>query len=331
MPEEGYPVSPKPEMLTFEEIARLVRIAAGLGIEKVRLTGGEPLVRKELPALVGEIADIPTIRDISVTTNGFLLPRMAHDLARSGLHRVNISLDTLDPVRFVEIARRGDLATVMDGIRSAQDAGLSPIKINCVLLRGMNDHEVADFAAWTLREDVHVRFIEVMPIRWNLDDTVPQFTTNRAFAAGGNTLVLERAAPAGMLSDVEMRRRYVSAAEAIDNIERAHGPLEPAEVVTNGPARTYRIPGALGTIGFISQISHDFCAACNRLRLTADGYLRPCLMADGEAPLRDPMRGGATDEELSVIFREVIRQKPERHYLAEGQQVHSRGMSQLGG
>ncbi len=335
MPEEGYPVSPKPELLTFEEIARLVRVAAGLGMTKIRLTGGEPLVRKDLPELVRQVSAIASIRDISLTTNGFLLPRMASSLADVGLHRVNISLDTLREDTFFRIARRGDLQTVLDGIEAARNAGLSPIKINCVLMKGENDDEAVDFAEWTMREALNIRFIELMPIRWNMDDTLPVFQSAQAFVGNGVEQLITNGRlgsdQEGMLNDLEMRRRYVPAAIVKDRIEARFGPMEPADVVTNGPARSYRIPGALGTIGFITQISNDFCSNCNRLRLTADGFLRPCLMADGEVTLRDPMRAGATDDDLAAIFLSVVEHKPERHYLAEGQRVLSRGMSQLGG
>ncbi|HWA82087.1 MAG TPA: GTP 3',8-cyclase MoaA [Fimbriimonadaceae bacterium] len=325
MPEQGFPAIPKEQNLTFEEIARLVRIAASLGITKVRLTGGEPLLRKELPALIQEIASFPGIEDISCTTNGHLLAEQACRLALSGLHRINISLDTLQPERFVEIARRGSLDQVLAGIDAAFEAGLDPVKLNCVLMKGVNDDEVAAFAAMTLERDIHVRFIELMPMRWNLDETP-------AYAPGCLTgLVQLKEASGGMLSDAQMRRMFLSAADARGRIERSMGAMEEAEVRTNGPARSYRIPGAKGTVGFISQITHDFCSRCNRLRLTSDGFLRPCLMSDGELDMRTPMRAGASDEALAALILHVVEHKPERHYLAEGQKVVGRGMSQIGG
>ena len=328
MPEEGYPATPKHEHLTSDEIVRLVRIGASIGIRKVRLTGGEPLLRKDLPRIVGEIASLPGIDDLSCTTNGHLLEEMAPDLALNGLSRINVSLDTLDPARFVEIARRGSLEKVLRGISAAKKSGLDPIKINCVAMRGVNDHEAADFASWTQREEIHIRFIELMPIRWDLGDVEP-FDT---FAAhNGKGLLQIRQTSGGMLGDAQMRRMFVSSAEIRDRIEMVHGALEHAVIATNGPARSYRIPGAPGTIGFISQITHDFCESCNRLRLTHDGFLRPCLMSDGELNLRDPLRAGVADEELRSLFYHVVLHKPERHYLAEGQRTVGRSMSQIGG
>jgi|SRR5579862_9088518 len=325
MPEQGFPAIPKSESLTFEEMARLISIAAGLGITKVRLTGGEPLLRKELPELVREIASFPGIEDISCTTNGFLLEELACRLSRAGLHRVNISLDTLKPERFIEIARRGSLDRVLAGIEAAFDAGLKPVKINCVLMKGVNEDEVADFARLTLARDLHVRFIELMPMRWNLDEG-PSLAPELL-----NGLVRLKQAAGDMLSDAQMRRMFLSMEEARKSIEDELGPLEDAEIRTNGPARSYRVPGSLGSVGFISQITHDFCSRCNRLRLTCDGFLRPCLMSDGELDLRTPMRAGATDREIAALFEHVVEHKPERHYLAEGQKVVGRGMSQIGG
>ncbi len=325
MPEEGFPCTPKDESLTSSEIARLVRVAADLGIRKVRLTGGEPLLLRGLPDLVREIA--PYLDDLSVTTNGHFLAEMAEPLAKAGLKRVNVSLDTLDPERFVQIARRGSLAKVLEGIQATEAAGLAPLKINVVAMRGVNDDESPAFAAWTLRAPVHVRFIELMPMRWSLDEGPSTFDPH---APTGGLLNL-RQAQGGMLSDLELRRRLVSSEDLRARIEAAYGPLEPAELTTNGPARTFRVPRAPGTIGFISQISNDFCSRCNRLRLTHDGFLRPCLMSDGELDLRTPMRAGASDDELKALFRHVVAVKPERHFLAEGQRVVGRGMSQIGG
>lgn len=336
MPDEGYPVSPKPELLTFEEIARLIRVAASLGVTKVRLTGGEPLVRKDIPSLVAQIAAIPELTDISVTTNAFLLRGMASDLKRAGLHRANISLDTLDPETFFRVARRGDLSEVLAGIAEAQRVGLSPLKLNVVAMRGINDHEAPEFARWTMREPLHIRFIEIMPIRWNLDDT-ESLPPESAFANRGERgfsqvfTLRSGEGQQGMLNSVQMRRLYVPSEELIERIEAEVGSLVNADVITNGPARSYRLPGAPGTIGFISQISNDLCLRCNRLRLTADGFLRPCLMADGEVSLREPLRAGASDKQIAEIFEQVVRHKPERHYLADGQTVQARGMSQIGG
>ncbi|RMG24498.1 MAG: GTP 3',8-cyclase MoaA [Armatimonadetes bacterium] len=330
MPEEGYPVSPKDELLTFEEMARLIHIAADLGIAKVRLTGGEPLLRRDLPQLIQQIARHPNITDISCTTNGFLLKSKAQELKDAGLHRVNVSLDTLEPERFQRIARRGALQQVLDGIDAALEAGLQPVKINCVLMKGVNEDEAVAFARLTLDRPLNVRFIELMPIRWNLDETEPMDPI--APLRGNRDLFrLRIAQDDGMLSDLQMRKMVVSCDTAREAIEKELGSLTPAAIPTNGPARNSRVKGAVGTIGFISQISNDLCDRCNRLRLTADGQLRPCLMADGEVDLRTPIRTGASDEELRDLFLQVVAAKPERHYLAEGQKVVGRGMSQLGG
>lgn len=330
MPEQGYPVSPKEELLTFEEIARVVHIAANLGITKVRLTGGEPLIRKDLPELIAQIRKHPKIIEISSTTNGYLLSEMAEKLARAGLDRVNVSLDTLVPEKFARIARRGDLKNVLEGIEAAKRAKLNPIKINCVLMKGVNDDEVVDFAKWTLHEEIHVRFIELMPIQWNLDDT-ESFDSLRELRDGKGLFYLRKAQDNKMLDDVQMRRMLIPSQEVKTRIENALGDLISTEIPTNGPARTYRLRDAKGTIGFISQISNDLCERCNRLRLTADGQLRPCLMSDGEVDLRTPLRSGASDEAIAELILLVVQHKPERHYLAEGQKVRGRGMSQIGG
>jgi cyclic pyranopterin phosphate synthase len=329
MPEKGYPVSPKGELLSFEEIARLVGIAVGLGIKKVRLTGGEPLVRKDLPYLIRLLRSYE-IEDLSLTTNGYLLAGLAQELKDCGLDRVNISIDTLRHERFLAIARRGDLESVMNGLRAAIDVGLRPVKINCVLMKGVNDDEVVDFARLSIDQPLHVRFIELMPIRWNLD-TTDGFETMSAMHGASDLFRLREAEETGMLSDSDMRRRVVPIGVAIRKIEKEFGELIAAEIRTNGPARSYKIPGAQGTVGLISQISNDLCERCNRLRLTADGQLRPCLMSDGEVDFRTPLRGGATEEQIAELILEVVAHKPERHYLAEGQKVLGRGMSQIGG
>jgi cyclic pyranopterin phosphate synthase len=328
MPEEGFPVAEKSELLSAEEFVRLAGIAVGLGITKIRLTGGEPLVRKDLVTIVGGISRLPGLKDLSLTTNGYILDEKASALAEAGLTRINVSLDTLKPDRFKAIARGGDLPRVLHGIRAAAEHGIGPIKINCVAMKGLNDDEAADFAAWTLNEDIHFRFIELMPIRWNLDETTG---FDSLAAHGGNGLIQLRQTQGGMLGDAQMRRMFISAEDLRSSIERVHGPMEPAVITTNGPARTFRIPGARGTVGFISQISSDLCAACNRIRLTSDGFLRPCLMSDGELDMKTLMRSGASDSDLAALIQHVVAHKPERHYLAQGQKVMGRGMSQIGG
>lgn len=328
MPEDGAPFLPRAEILSADEIVRVVRVALGLGVSKVRLTGGEPLVRADLVEIVQRIAAIPGLRDLSLTTNGQRLASLAQPLAKAGLHRVNVSLDTLKPERFRAIARGGDFEAVINGIAAAGTAGLGPTKINVVAMKGVNDDEAVDFAAWTMREDVHVRFIELMPIRWNLDETAPMPAWSAH--AGPGLLTLTQAS-GGMLSDLEMRRMAVTSAELQQKIEQSFGELEVADIPTNGPARSYRLKNGIGSVGFISQISNDLCSRCNRIRLTADGFLRPCLMSDGELDVRGPMRGGADDEAVADLIRHVVLHKPERHYLAEGQKVTGRGMSQIGG
>jgi cyclic pyranopterin phosphate synthase len=335
MPEEGAPVAPKDEILTYEEIERLVRIAVELGMSKIRLTGGEPLVRKDIALLVQKIGSLPGVRDLSLTTNGLLLPRHAQEFAKSGMNRVNISLDTLKPERFAAIARRGNLEAVLEGIEAAQNAGMTPLKLNCVVMRGWNDDEATDFARLTLENPFDVRFIELMPINWSKgDDSASEMADYYALAAPAgyqrnnaiSLYALEESAnfrqnfrtqteQRGQLDATQLRKAFISSAETRARIESQFGTLEPSRVQTNGPSQSYRIPGAMGTLGFISQITNDMCLTCNRLRLTADGQLRPCLMADGEVDLRTPLRSGATDAQIAEIFQLVVRHKPKEHSL----------------
>ncbi|MCC6731338.1 MAG: GTP 3',8-cyclase MoaA [Chthonomonadales bacterium] len=347
MPEEGAPIAPRDHLLTGEEIVRLVGIAARLGVRKVRLTGGEPLVRPDLTSIVKRIASLDGIGDLSLTTNGYRLAGKAPELAAAGLTRVNVSVDTLREDRFAAIARRGDLASVLAGVAAARNCGLSPVKLNTVLMRGVNDDEVVDFARLTMEDPFDVRFIELMPIAWSTGvDTQADLRAlcGAARTRSANVTVFAHQDEAsfaetfrlsdggtGMLDAAAMRRLFVPAAEARERIERALGPLEPAEVLTNGPARSFRLPRATGTVGFISQMTRDFCERCNRLRLTADGFLRPCLMADGEVDMRTPMRTGATDADLAELILLTVRHKPKEHRIADGVMPTERGMSQIGG
>ncbi|MCX6381894.1 MAG: GTP 3',8-cyclase MoaA [Armatimonadetes bacterium] len=350
MPEEGAPVAPRDEILTYEELERLIRIAIELGMTKIRLTGGEPLIRKDILTLVQKIGAIPGLQDLSITTNGYLLSRYAADFAKAGMNRVNVSLDTLHPDRFIRIARRGNLDEVLSGIYAAQEAGLTPVKINCVAMRGWNDDEVVEFAKWTLEQPFDVRFIELMPINWSKGDdsmnsyyalSAPQgYQPNQKIQLYADTdaksfhsafRMKDTNLQAGQLDARELRRAFISAQEIRERIEAVLGTMEPAEVVTNGPAQSFRLPGALGTVGFISQITNDMCVNCNRLRLTADGYLRPCLMADGEVDLRSLLRSGASDDEIAERFRVTVYHKPKEHRLEDGQAPVGRNMSQLGG
>jgi cyclic pyranopterin phosphate synthase len=299
MPEEGIRKQAHADILRYEELALVIRAAADLGICKVRLTGGEPLARLGLVDFVRMVAATPCIDDISMTTNGTLLARHAQDLATAGLHRVNISLDTLRPDRFSQITRRNRLDDVWAGIAAAQQAGLTPIKLNMVVVRGLNDDEVADLAQRTLSDGWHVRFIELMPIGANVH------------WAGD-----------GVVPIPEIRSRIES---RVGHLEPVHGPKG------NGPARYYRLPGAEGTVGFIGAQSEHFCATCNRLRLTADGRLRPCLMSTHEIDLSLALRAGANLETVRALLTQAIRHKPERHRLAEQSLPKDRTMAEIGG
>jgi cyclic pyranopterin phosphate synthase len=257
MPEQGIQFQPREEILSYEEILAIVRVGAAMGLRKVRLTGGEPLVRHGIADLVAMINAVPGIEDISLTTNGIALPHLAERLARSGLRRVNISLDTLRPERFNQITRLGQYDDVMRGIESARAAGLSPIKINVVVMRQINDDEVLDIARSTYEQDWEVRFIELMP-----------FLEEQETCIKDTSLVLG----------------FVPTEEIKQQIERELGALEPSETkMGHGPARYFKLPGAKGKVGFISPVTEShFCETCNRMRLTADGKIRPCLLTDHE-------------------------------------------------
>jgi len=299
MPEAGLPWIPKAVILTYEEIEHIVRAAASVGVRSIRLTGGEPLVRRDLPQLVARLAAIPGIDDIALSTNGLLLADLAGSLAEAGLHRVNVSLDTLRAERFETIARRPGLDRVLAGIDAALAAGLGPIKLNCVLMRGQNDDELADFAALAYDRELYVRFIEVMPVHENL----------------------------ALQTDA-----YVSSDEILGRLESvAH--LEPvAGPGGNGPARYFAVAGSQGAVGVISPLSHDYCERCNRVRLSADGRLRLCLFGDQEIDLRGPLRDGATQTELAQLFEAGMLIKPERHHLELGRtSSRMRAFSEIGG
>jgi cyclic pyranopterin phosphate synthase len=299
MPEAGLPWVAKSEILSFEEILRVVETGAALGLRSIRLTGGEPLVRRDLPDLVRMLAAVDGIDDIALSTNGLLLAERVNALVEAGLRRVNVSLDTLREERFVAIARRPGLARVLEGIEAASAAGLAPIKLNCVVMRGRNDDELADFAALTRHRPFYVRFIEIMPVEENLE--------------------LQRES---YVSSDEMLARL----GALDELVPVAGPAG------NGPARYFAFPGARGALGVISPLSHDYCERCNRLRLTADGRLRLCLFGDYEIDLRTPLRAGASHEDLAALFRGGMLIKPERHHLRLGEQAsRMRAFSEIGG
>ncbi len=297
MPAEGIALRPHAEILRFEEIERLVRIAVGIGVVHVRLTGGEPLVRAGIADLTRMLADVPGLEDVTMTTNGTRLADLAVPLVAAGLRRVNVSLDTLRPERYRRITRCGELSDVLRGVEAARNAGLNPVKLNMVVVRGTNDDEVVDMARRSVDEGWHVRYIELMP----------------------------------MGDGVTPGEEFVPSQEIRERIEEALGPLEPATVSGSGPARYLRVPGAPGTLGFISALSNHFCATCNRLRLTADGKLMPCLFSDLELDVRGPMRSGADDDTLRRIFEQALAIKPLSHHLAEHCVPRGRCMSRVGG
>jgi GTP 3',8-cyclase len=275
----------------------LVRIMAQTGFEKIRLTGGEPTLRRDLVSLVDAIANTPGISEVSMTTNALLLAPIAQQLADAGLKRVNISIDSLNPESFRKITRGGDLARVWAGIEAAEKAGLTPLKLNCVVVRGVNDHEVLDLARLTIDKPWQMRFIEVMPL-----------------------VGVAEVADNGVVPSNEL----------IAQIEAEFG-LNFLGWYGADPARTYQIPGAQGKIGFISSISDPFCATCNRMRLTADGKLHLCLLRDNELDLRAALRGSSSDEELEALVRHAVWIKPWGHGLPDGVKPTVRGMSELGG
>jgi cyclic pyranopterin phosphate synthase len=299
MPEAGLPWIPKPDVLTFEEITSIVGAAASIGVRSIRLTGGEPLIRRDLDHLVAMIAAVPGIDDIALSTNGLLLEQQAPALAAAGLRRVNVSLDTLHEDRFTAIARRPGLDRVLAGIDAAIAHGLGPVKINCVVMRGANDDELESFARMTRERAVHIRFIEVMPVHDNV----------------------EMQKDAWVSSDEVLAR--LGALGELHAVPNPHG---------NGPARTFAYDDAPGTVGVISPLAHDYCETCNRVRLSADGRLKLCLFGDNMIDLRTPLRTGGGEEAIVDILRASMHVKPERHHLDLGQTASMmRAFSEIGG
>jgi cyclic pyranopterin phosphate synthase len=291
MPEEGVPLVLHDDILRFEEILPVVRACVELGIDKIRITGGEPLVRSGVVGLVRMIAGIGGVRDISMTTNGILLAKYAAVLREAGLQRVNISLDTLKADRFRKITRAGELDDALNGIEAAVSAGLSPVKVNMVPMLGINDDEILDFARMTQEKGWHVRFIELMPL-------------NRA-------------------------AEFVPTQDVRNKIELL-GLLEPyAGQVGNGAARYFRLPQASGTIGFISPVSEPFCRECNRLRLSSTGMLFACLFSKQGFDIRTPVRRGAGIEEIKGLITKAVESKPEEHRFTGG--IENKKMSSIGG
>jgi len=304
MPQEGIDLVPMEDVLSYEEIRDVVRVAASMGLRRVRLTGGEPLARKGLVDLVGMISTLPGIEEVALSTNGIVLARHAESLAEAGLSRVNVSLDTLRPERFERITRGGRLEDVLEGIDAARSAGLTPIKLNVVVMRSVNDDEAVDFARSTIDKDWQVRFIELMPFT-ALENSGQQPAPSAAF-----------------VSNETVRRR----------IQEALGPLQPESGDGNGPARYYRLPGAKGKIGFISPLTEEgFCGRCNRMRLTATGKLRPCLLTDHEIDLLSSLRGGEGEDGIRRGIMAALASKPDAHHLGDGNRPRRRRMVQIGG
>jgi cyclic pyranopterin phosphate synthase len=304
MPESGVRILPHAEILSFDEIVTILAAVAGpLGLRGIRVTGGEPLVRGGVVDLVRRLAQLSRVDDLSLTTNALLLPRFAAALRAAGLARVNVSLDTLRAERYRAICRGGSLEEVFAGIRAAEEAGLAPVKINMVVIPGLNDDEVEDMARLTIEQPRHVRFIEFMPV--------------------GN-------------ARLQRERRYIPSAALRARIKARFGLEEtPVAPAGRGPARYWRIPGAAGTVGFISPLSQHFCAGCNRVRLTADGWVRTCLLTDRiGVDVKSAFRAGVRGEGLVALFREAIRLKPPSHDLVpegSGEGDFIRTMCQIGG
>jgi len=303
MPPEGLDWLPGAEVLTDDEIVRLITIGVErLGITTVRLTGGEPLLRKNLELLVADIAALSPALDIALTTNGIGLAARAEKLAAAGLRRINISLDTLDPDTFVQLARRRRLPDVLAGIAAARDAGLNPVKINTVLLRGVNDHEAFDLLRWAMAEQVQLRFIEQMPLDpqhgWKRDE---------------------------MITADEIRERLGQYVELVE---------DPEDALTRGsaPAELFRVAGTGYSVGIIASVSKPFCGACDRVRLTADGQIRNCLFARTESDLRTPLRSGASDSDIATRWVAAVASKQPGHGINDPSFLQpDRPMSAIGG
>ena len=300
MPEEKVIFLPRADLLTYEEFEALVRVGQRLGIREVRITGGEPLVRRDVPVLVRRLAGIGGIEDLSLTTNGFHLEELAVPLKEAGLRRINVSLDTLRPDRFRRLAGADGLPRVLQGIAAARAAGLAPIKVNAVLLRGVNEDEALELVAWAHSEGLTFRFIELMPI-------------------GGGPM--------------RGREHLVPGAEVKRRLEEVYRLIPVRDGDEASPARTYRTASG-GEVGFINPVTEPFCARCDRVRITAEGKIRNCLFDRGELDLRAPLRGGATRDELESIWREAVRRKGPGGCLdlgGESEPGGSRRMWQIGG
>jgi cyclic pyranopterin phosphate synthase len=304
MPLHGLQFLPKPELLSAGEIERVVRAALDAGFSKFRLTGGEPTLRADLLEIVERLAHLPGVRDLALTTNALLLPKLARPLKDAGLKRINVHLDSLDPETVERQMRWGSLERIWEGIMAAEQAGLVPIKLNSVVAAGYNEADVMDLARLTLERDWHVRFIELMPL------------------GGGECASLSI-------------KRYVSNIETRRRIEAVLGPMRELEAFNpSDEARNYRLMGARGVIGFISPVSEPYCGTCNRMRLTADGKFHLCLLNDDELDVRRALRAGDADGGIGQVTRILLRAvqiKPTGHHLLEGRSTKDRSMYQLGG
>ncbi|HVT87269.1 MAG TPA: GTP 3',8-cyclase MoaA [Tepidisphaeraceae bacterium] len=341
MPADGVPWLPKDNLLTFEEICDVVRAAIEVhGIHRFKLTGGEPTVRHGLCDLVMMLRRIPGIEDLSLTTNGMLLQDLAYPLKQAGIDRVTVSIDSLRSDRFAKITRTGDLTQVLKGLDAAEDAELLPLKINCVVMRGTNDDEVADFARLTLNRRLTVRFIEYMPLGdaavLHSRDTGVSSVVNASH--GRDTRVTVDAletGPAGGCGAQDRGDVFISETQVRQTIESELGPLIPIDRTSEGgvgPAKVFQLAlgNPLGRIGFISAMSEPFCSTCNRLRLTADGVLRSCLFEGGEVAIRDVLRNeplpNRRRQAIAQAMTECVRLKPQTHSQHGNQQ-----MSRIGG
>lgn len=300
MPPEGIKLIPHQEVLHYGEIREIVKAGAILGIKSIRLTGGEPTIRRDLSRLISMLKEVEGIEEVTLTTNALLLSKLAQEFKDAGLDRVNISLDSLKPERFSEITRGGDLKAVLAGIQAALDADLSPVKLNVVVIPGFNDDEIEDMAGLSIERPLHVRYIEFMPI-------------------GDQRLHKEK--------------KYIKTAELVERLKKRYDLSGADKGAGMGPASSYRIKGAKGTIGFISSISEHFCSTCNRLRLSSDGWLRSCLFNEKLAvDMKTPLRNGASLDDLKELFMKAAGIKPVGHELdTRGSLDFERTMSQIGG
>jgi cyclic pyranopterin phosphate synthase len=299
MPAEGLPWLQRSELLTFEEIERLVRVMVPLGVRSIRLTGGEPLVRRDLPKLVAMLSAVEGLEDLSLTTNGYLLSDMAGDLVAAGLRRINVSLDSLSRDRFFQITRRDSLPQVIEGLETLERfPELGTVKVNCVAMRGFTEDEVLPFAELARRKPYQVRFIEFMPL-----------DADHAWSAD----------------------RVLTGEEVRAIVDRTY-PLEPVEREPHATAKVWRFRDGRGELGFVNPVSEPFCADCDRIRLTAEGKLRTCLFSLHETDLRAPLREGAGDERIEEVIRDAVWRKELKHHVAEpGFRQPPRTMSQIGG